>query len=151
MPKINQYECVLKKTNELVYEGPTKVQSETDLYTILNAYGLREFAEEHFILVTMDSALYVTGIFEIAKGKPDMMSFDIREIFKRVLLMNSTIIAVAHNHPNTGKANPSEEDLTLTEDIAAGCAIMGVSLVDHVIMTLDDEMSMAKEGYIVYS
>ena len=151
MPKIDQYECVLKKTNEFEYEGPERIQSEEDMYTILNEYGLREFAEEHFVLITMDSALTVTGIFDVAKGKPDMMSFDIREIFKRVLLMNSTIIAVAHNHPNTGKANPSDEDLTLTEDIIAGYAIMGVSFADHVIMTLDDEMSMAKEGYIVHS
>ena len=149
MPKIDQYECVLKKTNEFEYEGPVKIQSEEDMYTILNAYGLREFAEEHFILITMDSALYVTGIFEVAKGKPDRMSLDVREIFKRALLMNSTIIAVAHNHTHTGKAVPSEEDLNFTEKILDVCASMGVSFADHVIMTLDDEMSMAKEGYIV--
>lgn len=146
--KIKQYECVLKNTNEIEYNGPEVIRNEDDMFEIFKAYGLNEFAEEKFLLLTMNSGLEPTGIFEIAKGKPDQMAFDLRELFKRACLMNATIIAVAHNHPQTGKAIPSEEDLELTEKICTGCEILGISFADHVIMTLDDEMSMRQDEYI---
>ena len=145
---INQYECVLKKTGEFEYDGPARIHSEEDFFRILDSYGLRENAEEHFVLITMDSALEVTGLFEVAKGKPDQMGLDTRELFKRACLMNCTIMAVAHNHPHTGEAKPSPEDIALTNKIMFGCEAMGISFIDHIIMTLDDEISMKKSGYI---
>jgi DNA repair protein RadC len=57
-----------------------------------------------------------------------------REVFKAALLSNAHTIIVAHNHP-TGELTPSDEDLQTTEQLVKVGRLLGVSVLDHIIVS----------------
>ena len=69
----------------------------------------------------------------IAKGSDDIISFELREIFKLALKIGSENIVLVHNHPS-GNVFPSKEDLKLTSDIEKIGILLGIKLVDHIII-----------------
>ena len=58
-------------------------------------------------------------------------------IFKGALLCNSSGIILAHNHPSTGVAEPSEEDKEMTRKVCQAGQILGIKLHDHIILGCD--------------
>ncbi|WCR53294.1 MAG: hypothetical protein PG981_000316 [Wolbachia endosymbiont of Ctenocephalides orientis wCori] len=67
-------------------------------------------------------------------GTMDRLLFDIRGIIKMALLLDSTSIIIAHNHPS-GDLKPTKEDIASTSDLALTCMKLGIEFVDHVIVT----------------
>lgn len=61
-----------------------------------------------------------------------------REIFKGAILNNSGNIIMAHNHPSSN-CYPSGEDIAVTKRIHEAGAILGIELLDHVIVSPNDE------------
>jgi DNA repair protein RadC len=57
----------------------------------------------------------------------------------------SSSIIVAHNHPS-GATKPSHEDHQLTASLHRAGKLLGITLLDHVIVTDDETMSMAALG-----
>lgn len=54
-------------------------------------------------------------------------------------------IVVAHNHPS-GDPTPSREDIEVTARLAQACAVVGISLLDHLVVTDDGFRSLADLG-----
>lgn len=76
-----------------------------------------------------------------------------RDLVKRVLDCNAAAAVLCHNHPN-GLALPSENDISLTVQVADTLGKIGVQLIDHIIVTDTDFVSMAQSeqyGYIFAS
>ncbi len=57
-----------------------------------------------------------------------------REVFRPALEYGCTAVILAHNHPS-GISLPSEADITVTKQLVEAGKILGVSLLDHVIIT----------------
>lgn len=57
-----------------------------------------------------------------------------REVFQPALAYGASGIILVHNHPS-GIADPSDADIAVTEQLIAAGSILGVSLLDHVIVT----------------
>jgi DNA repair protein RadC len=57
-----------------------------------------------------------------------------REVFRPALEYGCTAVILAHNHPS-GVSVPSEADITVTKQLVEAGKILGVSLLDHVIIT----------------
>jgi DNA repair protein RadC len=64
-----------------------------------------------------------------------------REIFKPAVDCLAASVILAHNHPS-GDANPSEEDLEITERLQEAGRIMGIEVIDHLIVTDKDFKSI---------
>jgi DNA repair protein RadC len=45
-------------------------------------------------------------------------------------------VIVAHNHPS-GKAEPTMEDIAVTQQLSAAGKILGIELLDHLVVTRD--------------
>ncbi|ABD45356.1 DNA repair RadC family protein [Ehrlichia chaffeensis str. Heartland] len=58
----------------------------------------------------------------------------VREIIKKSLFLEATSIIIAHNHPS-GDAKPSKADIEITNQLARACSDVGITLIDHVIVT----------------
>jgi DNA repair protein RadC len=138
------YECVLEEKGEL--NITEEIEGINDAVNVFKTYGLHKKAEECMMLLTMDSDFNTTGLFEVACGNTDEIILDLREIIKRACLMNAANIIIAHNH-TVQNANPSDEDIELTEDLDYCCQLLGISLVDHIVLTLTDFKSIKK--YII--
>ncbi|WDM85090.1 DNA repair protein RadC [Ehrlichia sp. JZT12] len=64
----------------------------------------------------------------------------IREVIKRCLALGATSIIIAHNHPS-GDTKPSKADIDITKQLAIACNNIGITLIDHVIVTSNDHYS----------
>ena len=57
-----------------------------------------------------------------------------REVFEPALRQGAASIVVVHNHPS-GETDPSEDDITITRRLDEAGNILGISLIDHVIVS----------------
>ena len=68
-----------------------------------------------------------------SQGTVNFSVTTIRELLKSAVAVNATSILLAHNHP-AGDPMPSEEDITLTENLVSICNVMGIELLDHIVV-----------------
>ena len=82
--------------------------------------------------------------FRAATGGIDNSPIDVRLIMRRALEANATGIILIHNHPN-GNPNPSSYDISVTKQLTEGAAIFNIKLLDHIIITENENISMAEK------
>ena len=68
-----------------------------------------------------------------------------RKVYHVAVRHCAASIILAHNHPS-GDASPSREDFELTKRLATAGDIMGVDVLDHIIITSSDYLSLKEEG-----
>lgn len=107
---------------------------------------LIEMQEEVKILL-LNRNCKVLGIYSLAKGGISSCVVDVRIILAVALKAMATGIILIHNHPS-GNLQPSNEDKKITEQLNSACKIMGITLMDHLIITKDDYFSFADEGIL---
>ena len=67
----------------------------------------------------------------------------VREIVKLELSLNAAAIICAHNHPS-GVCEPSHADEMITKRIKEACSLMDIRLLDHLIVSGKDAVSLAE-------
>ena len=72
--------------------------------------------------------------YELYRGTVDRAAIYSREVVESALLRHACGVILAHNHPS-GTCEPSEEDISLSRDLKATLARLGIELVDHVIVS----------------
>lgn len=80
----------------------------------------------------------------ITSGSTDAVIIDTKGILRKALLKNAAGIIIAHNHPS-GDTTPSHSDITMTEKLKTACDCMGISLLDHIVIS-DTEYYSFTEG-----
>jgi len=63
-------------------------------------------------------------------------------------MVNAAPIIVSHNHPS-GNAEPSQEDIVITKQLAQAGTMIGLPLNDHVIITEDDGFTTFAERRLI--
>lgn len=66
-----------------------------------------------------------------------------REVIRRALDIGANGIVMVHNHPS-GDPRPSTTDILLTESLKEVCQNLNLHLLDHIIITTDDFVSLRK-------
>jgi DNA repair protein RadC len=113
---------------------------------LLNSWDLDTIElQEEFKILLLNRANEVLGIYPLSKGGITGTVVDQRLIFAVALKCNATGIIMCHNHPS-GKLMPSETDITLTKSIAKCGKLLGISLIDHLIISKDGYFSFSNEG-----
>lgn len=64
-----------------------------------------------------------------------------REVFKPAIEYGAAAFILVHNHPS-GISTPSESDKYITKQIVEASKVLGISLLDHVIVTRDGYTSI---------
>lgn len=109
---------------------------------------LHRRTEEVLVMLTLDSQNSLIGVFEVAIGSLSRSIVNPREVLKRALLSNAASIILGHNHPS-GSAEPSEDDINVTNKIMESSDLMGINFFDHIIIAGEDEyISLKSDGYI---
>ena len=107
---------------------------------------LRYASEEKFVLILLDARHEVTGLIEISHGTLSSSLVHPREVFKAALLANAYAIMVAHNHPSGSRA-ASPEDIETTKKLAECAELLGVTMLDHIIVTAYGEYTSIREEH----
>lgn len=109
-----------------------------------NWFGLDHF--ETFKVLALNKGNKVLGIAEISKGGIDSTVVDPKIIMQYALLSNASSLILAHNHPS-GRLNPSESDIKITEKIINAAKFLDISVFDHLIICSEPVYySFAEEG-----
>jgi len=116
------------------------------IYNYIKPYIGRLTHEEVWVIL-MNKTFKPIKIKKISSGGLTETAFDVRIILKEALLNDSTVIAVAHNHPS-GNKRPSAEDDRITSRLKQACDTMRIYLVDHIIATDSGYYSYSEEGKI---
>lgn len=94
----------------------------------------------------MNAKFQVTGYQIVSRGTLSASLVHPREVFKAALIANSYAIIVAHNHPG-GSLDPSKEDIETTEQLIKAGQVLGVSVLDHVIVSSSGFQSLRESRF----
>ena len=101
---------------------------------------------EQFLVCGLDAKHCVIGVNVVSIGSLTLAIVHPREVFKPLILMNAGAWICAHNHPS-GDTAPSQEDRVLTSRLRQGADLLGISLLDHLILTDEGCYSFADQGW----
>lgn len=70
-----------------------------------------------------------------------------RDVFAPAFRLPAASIILVHNHPS-GSVEPSPEDLAVTRKLVEAGALLGIPLLDHLIVTQKEYLSLRERGYL---
>lgn len=126
-----------------------KIRMASDVYDLLlptfrkGTIGYKEY----FKVVFLNQGQEILGYTQISEGGLTETSVDVRIILQAALLVNATALILAHNHPS-GNLRPSQQDISLTEQVRKAADLMRIKVIDHIILTDGNYYSFADEGLL---
>lgn len=102
--------------------------------------------EEHFMILYFDTRNKLINE-EVSIGTLNASLVHPREVFKKAIKDNVAQIIVAHNHPS-GDSKPSEDDISTTKRLADAGKLVGISIIDHLVITSSEYFSFKEEGLV---
>ena len=126
---------------------------ETDTLTapdeVKNYLRLTLAPKDHevFTLVFLDAQHRVIETEEMFRGTLTQISVYPREVVRASMKHNAASVILAHNHPS-GSTTPSRVGEHLTQTLKAALALVDVRVLDHLIVTTGEMLSMAERGLI---
>jgi len=84
---------------------------------------------------------------ELFRGTLTQTSVYPREVVLRALHHQASAVVLAHNHPS-GSVQPSRADEALTHTLKAALALVDVRVLDHIIVSQGQSLSMAEQGLV---
>jgi DNA repair protein RadC len=120
-----------------------------DAYTIL--LGLWdmdniEYIEEMYVLL-LNRKNKLIGYTPLSKGGMSGTVVDLKVLFALLLKSASAGFIIAHNHPS-GNLKPSGADIELTRKVSEVSKLLDISMLDHLVVTLEGYYSFADEGML---
>lgn len=125
---------------------PVRILGPEDLLPLLPA-DLREEKQEHFLSVTMNGAGEVVQIRTITIGLLNQSQIHPREAFADAITDRAASVIFVHNHPS-GSLTPSEQDRAVTRQLIEAGRILGITVLDHLIVSRKGFLSMKTQGLI---
>lgn len=94
--------------------------------------------------------LYLNARYELmakevlAVGSVNIQSVDPRDVVAPAIKLPCRSLILVHNHPS-GDFQPSPDDLVTTAKLKKAAELMGISLLDHLIVTEDSYLSFQQQ------
>ncbi len=128
---------------------------DEELYPIITAprdvahevANIRKNKKENFVVLYLNARNQVIEKETISIGTLNANIVHPREVFKPAVAISAASIVLAHNHPS-GDPSPSQDDIGLTKRIVKAGELMGIEVLDHVIVTEKDYLSLKDKGII---
>lgn len=105
---------------------------------------------EAFYLISLSHSGRVIRFDKISEGTLDETAVYVRRIAKRAILNDAAGVILTHNHPG-GKMIPSVSDVQSSREIVESLHILGVKVLDHIIVSGCEWVSMKELGTLPYS
>ena len=111
---------------------PLTIRTASQVYEYLK--DMRDLPKEHLRGLYLDSHYQLIHDEVISIGSLTSIIIHPREVFRPAIEYSASAVILAHNHPS-GVPKPSEADVAITRQIVEAGKILGISLLDHVIVT----------------
>ena len=131
--KFSKIKLQMVKEKNFTYNSKT-IFSNKDIVKYINEIeNLDLEPDEKIILICLNNKNQIIAYSEIAKGGADFCNIDFKVLFKTILVANATKFILVHNHP-TGNANPSSQDIKITEKIKDASSLLNIQFLDHIVV-----------------
>jgi DNA repair protein RadC len=114
-----------------------------DVYPLIRHYAER--LQENFITVSLNGAHEVITSRIVSTGLVNRTLVHPREVFADPITDRAAAVIIAHNHPS-GSLEPSGDDRDITRRIKDAGQILGISVLDHLIITKNGYYSFMESG-----
>lgn len=119
--------------------GSVFIRSAKDAYEYLA--DMRNLPKEYLRALFLNSRNRVVRNEVISIGSLNSNIVHPREVFRPGIESGAAAVILAHNHPS-GDLAPSPEDQKITEQLIEAGKILGISVLDHIIITKDSFASV---------
>ncbi|AMO35091.1 DNA repair protein RadC [Lysinibacillus sphaericus] len=143
--RINIVQIKLIREKSILYKDRQIRSPQNACEIIQNFSGDND--REHFVVLCLDTKNQPTCLQIVHIGNLNASIVHPREVLKSAILSNSASIIVAHNHPSNN-CEPSPEDIEVTKRLIKAAEIIGITLMDHLILSTDSFKSLKELGYI---
>lgn len=140
----------IRRTINYILQQETRLGDSISTIESLKQYmrfKLRHMEREHFVVFYLNGANNIIHEEVASIGTVNKVSVYPREILRTALKFNATALIFVHNHPS-GRARPSKEDISFTQDMVDACEHLNIILHDHIIIGSDGEISLRQEGLL---
>lgn len=121
------------KKNTLSDSGA--ITSSKKAYSVVKKYFSDISYVEEIFAILLDSRNKVLSVEKVSAMERVASSLlDTKKLLRTILSENAASIILAHNHPS-GMTEASSQDVHLTENLASFLESIGVSLIDHLVIT----------------
>ncbi len=100
---------------------------------------------ERFVCVSVNGAHEIIDIRTISIGTVDRTLVHPREVLAVPVATHASGIICCHNHP-FGPCLPSAADLETTRILMKACMLLGISFLDHIVLSRDNFFSFLSNG-----
>jgi len=126
-------------------EDAVTIETPEDVYKL--SKHIHKAKKEHFLAYLLNARNVVVAEEEISVGTLTMAVVHPREVFEPAVRHLAAGIILVHNHPS-GDAKPGDDDRALTKRLVEAGRLMGIEILDHVIVTQNDHISLKALGLI---
>lgn len=138
-----RYRLELAEEAVIPYDEEVRLTRPAEVARFLFHRIFEREPREVFVVLFLDAQTNLIGHHIAYTGGLQHVTADPRQIFVTALLRNAASIVIAHNHPS-GATEPSHGDRAATERLAEAGALLGISLVDHLIIGRDGRWTSLK-------
>ena len=118
---------------------PIQVRNAKQAYQYLKEMG--GYQKEQLRGLYLNSRYQVVHDEVISVGSLTSNIVHPREVFQPALERGAVAIIIAHNHPS-GRLEPTEADIQVTEQLIAAGEVLGIELLDHLVITATKHVSV---------
>ncbi len=131
--KENEIKVVnIRLVREPSFYGDEPVSSPDDALRVV-AGELKDYDREVFAVLNLKTNGKPINLNICSVGTLDASLVSPREVFKSCILSNAAAFIAIHNHPS-GSAEPSKEDVAITERLSDCAKLMDIRMLDHIIV-----------------
>lgn len=119
-----------------------------DSYRTACNYAVDLFAgrtNEAFYILCLDPNCRLIREVMLHEGTVNEVSVHPRTVVETAIRNNASQVIFAHNHPK-GMLEPSANDVAYTRRLTVALSTIGISIIDHIIVSGEDTYSFAREG-----
>jgi DNA repair protein RadC len=112
-----------------------RITDSTDVVQYLKPFynNMTIALQEEFLVVYLNNAGAILGIYRHSKGAMNATIVDVRLIMATGLKTGAHQIILSHNHPS-GRLQPSQNDQYLTRKVKEAGILLDIKLLDHIIV-----------------
>lgn len=121
------------------------IRHPKDILQYVRQYSLEP--AEHFITITTNGAHEILSTKVISVGTVNKALIHPREVFADAVAEHASGIICCHNHP-CNQCYPSDADIESTRQLQKASQILGISFLDHLIVTRDSYFSFLEHDML---
>lgn len=122
-------------------EKSLKLDSPDKIYQYLKE-KIGKQQKEFFVVLFFDTQNNLI-VDDVSVGTLNASLVHPREVFNKAIRYNASHVVVSHNHPS-GDHEPSKEDMETTKRLIEAGRIIGISLIDHIIVSKNGYTSLRR-------